>query len=354
MTRVESQRGSYAVHLGPGLRRALPALLAQAAPGKRVLVTDANVEAAWGAAFREVLGPLPTHVIAPGEASKSLAQAAALYSFFARERLGRRDAVLALGGGVVGDLAGFAAATYLRGVGLVQLPTTVLAMADSSIGGKVAVDLPEGKNLVGAFHAPRLVVGDTDTLATLPLRERWNGLAEAVKTALLADASLVAELEQALEPLALTGQDPRGLLPRVAALKAGIVTRDEFESGERMLLNLGHTLGHALEAAADFGPLLHGEAVVVGLRAAVEASRRLQRLPAGEAARALALLDRFPRPPALALDRGAVEAALGLDKKGTRFIVLTALGRAEVEPALPAALLSALIDDAIAFLRGTP
>ena len=263
--------------------------------------------------------------------------------------------VLALGGGVVGDLAGFVAATFHRGMRLVHAPTTLLAQVDSSIGGKVAIDHPLGKNLVGAFHPPARVLSDVSTLRTLPPRERWNGLAEVVKTALVLDSELFEELENALPALGRGESDDEGwagVVGRTAALKARVVSEDELEAGPRMLLNFGHTVGHALEAATGHGPLGHGEAVVLGMRAAVAVSERLGRLNADEVQRVVQVLERFPRPPPVPRpEREAVRAALGRDKKAVagkvRYVVLDAVGRGAVEPALPEELLSFAIDLAL-------
>jgi 3-dehydroquinate synthetase len=259
---------------------------------------------------------------------------------------------------VVGDLAGFVAATFHRGVRLVQAPTTLLAQVDSSIGGKVAIDHRLGKNLIGAFHPPVRVVSDVSTLHTLPVRERWNGLAEIVKTALVLDGELYEELETAIPVLGEGRADDAGwagVVGRTAALKARLVSDDELERGQRMLLNFGHTVGHALEAATGHGPLTHGEAVVLGMRAATAVSERLGRIGPEQAQRVLALLDRFPRPPPLDRpSREAVRAAIGRDKKASagkvRFVVLDGLGRGAIEPALSEDLLGLAIDRALEIL----
>jgi 3-dehydroquinate synthase len=208
----------------------------------------------------------------------------------------------------------------------------------------VGVDLPQGKNLVGAFHAPRLVVADTATLSTLPARHRWNGLAEVAKVALIGDLTLLRALERDLEALGRGDADPTGVTERAARFKARVVSGDDLEGGQRMILNFGHTLGHALEAGTGYGPLLHGEAVVVGMRAAVELS--LPRgLPQLERMRAVLLLKRFPLPGALPRpNRRAVTQAMLRDKKGPRFIVLRKLGQAEVTQAISQAELRGVIN----------
>jgi 3-dehydroquinate synthetase len=247
------------------------------------------------------------------------------------------------------------AATFHRGLRLVHAPTTLLAQVDSSIGGKVAIDHRLGKNLIGAFHPPARVVADVSTLRTLPARERWNGLAEVVKTALVLDRELFDEIETALPALGGGRVDDdgwAGVVGRTAALKARLVSEDELERGPRMLLNFGHTVGHAFEAATGHGPLRHGEAVVLGMRAAIAVSERLGRLGAEDARRARAVLDRFPSPPPLERPAPeAVRAALGRDKKASagnvRYVVLEGIGRAVVEPALSEELVRFAIDRAL-------
>ncbi|MBS2028040.1 MAG: 3-dehydroquinate synthase [Deltaproteobacteria bacterium] len=313
--RVRSGAGDYDVLVGPGVRAQLATRLAQ----RNFLVTDENVTRHWGDAFEALLKPVAKLVLPAGEASKSLATAERIWRWLANAKATRADTLVALGGGVVGDVAGFAASTFHRGVPLVHVPTTLLAQVDSSIGGKVAIDLPEGKNLVGAFHAPTLVIADTETLATLPERELWNGLAELVKTALIGDAPLFAELER---ELAATPER----IAKAAQIKAEIVSRDEHDRGERMHLNFGHTFGHALEAATGYGPLLHGEAIVLGMRLATALSAQRG---FADAKRVDALLARF-KLPHLNASLDDVLAAMKLDKKGSRFILLESIGKARI------------------------
>ena len=264
--------------------------------------------------------------------------------------------MLALGGGVVGDLAGFAAATLLRGLPLVHLPTTTISQVDSAIGGKTAVNHPAGKNLVGAFHQPRLVLADPATLATLPDREFRSGLAEAVKHALIADAGLAGRLDRDWPSLA--GRQPDVVARTVrdaAAVKAAVVEADEREAGDRALLNFGHTFGHALERQAGYGTLTHGEAVALGMRAALHLSSSLAEGQvagglSGPFAEADALVARLaPEPPAL--DRDALLAAMESDKKrtasGVRFVVLDAVGSARLADGVPAPMVRAAWDFAL-------
>jgi len=277
-----------------------------------------------------------------GDAQKTLAQAARLYDALLDAGADRGSVVVALGGGVVGDLAGFVAATYLRGVAFVQVPTTVLAMVDSSIGGKVGVNLARGKNLVGAFHQPRLVWVDVATLRSLPVRQRAAGMAEVVKAAALWDAAFFTELETCGERL--LGTDPEVLVPvleRACAIKAEVVAQDERETGLRMLLNLGHTLGHAIEALTRYRGILHGEAVAIGMVYAARRSEALGLAPLGTATRLEALLSRLGLPSELPdFPRRAYLAALRVDKKRQdariRYVVLREIGRAETVPLTPA------------------
>jgi len=310
--RVRSSAGDYDVIVGPSVRTQLPTRLGQ----RYFLVTDENVAKHWADIG---LKPAARLVLPPGEASKSLATAECIWRWLANEKATRADTLVALGGGVVGDVAGFAASTFHRGMPLVHVPTTLLAQVDSSIGGKVAIDLPEGKNLVGAFHAPKLVVADTELLSTLPERELWNGLAELVKTALIGDAALFAELEHNLTPT------PERIA-RAAQIKAEIVSRDEHDRGERMHLNFGHTFGHALEAATGYGPLLHGEAIVGGMRLATALSAQRG---FADAKRVDAVLARF-KPPRVTASLDDVLASMTRDKKGSRFVLLESIGKARV------------------------
>jgi len=326
------------------------ALARHVTPGKGALVADANL-AAWVPAYRDALtaagADLHVELVPPGEASKSLAQYGGLASALVGAGLDRHATIWALGGGVVGDLAGFVAATLYRGVAVVQLPTTLVAMTDSAIGGKTAVDLPAGKNLLGAFHQPRLVHAHTPTLDTLPPRERRAGFGELWKYALL-DGDALWDAVAALAPWAAGDAAPNPaaaapVIERAAALKAAIVSRDELERrGERALLNLGHTVGHAIEAAADW-QLLHGEAVGLGLVAMARISCRLGLAGADlepritDALRATGLpwaLDPWLRPDVL--------ARVTVDKKrrGTHigFIVCAAPGDCRVVDVAPADL----------------
>ena len=305
-----------------------------------LVVTDDRVAPLYLARVERALGAL-THdsiVLPAGEASKTLEHTARVLDALAGLGASRDAAVIALGGGVVGDLAGFAAATWMRGVDFVQLPTTLLAMVDSSVGGKTGVNIAAGKNLVGAFHQPRAVFIDTATLATLPGREYAAGLAEVVKYGAIGDADFFAWLEANAD--ALEARDGDALAEAIGfscRYKAGVVARDEREQGERALLNFGHTFGHALEAERGYGDLLHGEAVAIGMVLAAKLSAALGRAPAEDADRLARLLSRFGLPVAPPrADADALLARMRLDKKNVsgrlRLILWRGIGKAEIVP----------------------
>lgn len=321
---VELGEERYPIYVGAGLMAQLGALVRRHLPETRraLLVTDANVAPLYGEAARAALeqaGITTARVTVPaGEASKSLSQAYSLYSSCVRAELDRTSAVVALGGGVVGDLAGFVAATYLRGIPLVQVPTTLLAQVDSSIGGKTGVDLPQGKNLVGAFHQPSLVVADVETLKSLPRRELSAGMAEVVKHGVIRDEELLKYVEVQVGNV-LAG-DP-AVLERVVAescrIKAEVVAADPREKGLRAILNFGHTVGHALEAAIGFR-WLHGECVAVGMVAAAHIARYSGIAQEGRLElRLTRLLERLDLPTTLpeGMDPKDLEPFLRRDKK---------------------------------------
>ena len=313
---------SYRIVVGAGALAMVGAELARLTPGRRVaLVTDASVLALHGAAVSESLASagfeVTTVLLPEGERAKTLEVAASTWERFLDAGLDRSSTVVALGGGAVGDLAGFAAATYMRGIGVVQAPTTLLAQVDASIGGKTAIDHPRAKNLIGAFHQPRLVLSDTAALLTLPEREYRSGLAEVIKHGIVLDAAYFEDVERGVA--ALLEREPAALERIVAGscrLKASVVERDEQESEFRHILNYGHTIGHAIEAVTGYRRFAHGEAVSLGIAAEAGIAERLGLAKPGVRARQVRLLEAVGLPV-----RGAGEApdrvveALSRDKK---------------------------------------
>jgi 3-dehydroquinate synthase len=304
--------------------------------GKCAVVTDDNVGKIHAgtllASLREAGFDPVLLTVPPGEKSKSMAAAEGLVDGMLTAGLDRGSFVVALGGGVVGDLAGFAAAIYQRGIPFVQIPTTIVAQVDSSVGGKTGVNAKAGKNLIGAFHQPRLVLADPGTLVTLPDREYREGFAEVIKHAAIRDE----EMLDAIDPAA-PRESLGPLIARNIALKAAVVAEDEKEqTGARALLNFGHTIGHAIENVAGYGELLHGEAVSLGLAAALVVSERTRGLPSGDACRIRAKLSAFGLPLTLPAHLGtdALLAAAAKDKKFTggkiRFVVVPRLGEAKI------------------------
>ncbi|MCX6897277.1 MAG: 3-dehydroquinate synthase [Verrucomicrobia bacterium] len=328
---------SYDILIRDGLLGQLPELLRPLKLGRCcAILTDATVSPRYATAVRDALTAaawsVSVHTVPSGESSKSLSVAGKLYEELAEARLNRRSFVLALGGGVVGDLAGFIAATFLRGVDFVQVPTTLLAMVDSSVGGKVAINLPQGKNLVGAFYQPRIVVADTATLASLPEREFRAGVAEVIKYGVIYDAVLFAELERELPALMAKDAAVLGrVIARCCEIKADVVSKDERESGLREILNFGHTVGHAIEAVTEYGTYLHGEAIAIGMVAAARLSQKHGGLAEADVARIEALLRRAGfdlQPPDVSFDQ--LLDAMRSDKKardgGLRFVLARRIG----------------------------
>ncbi len=304
----------YDVCIGSGLLRECGERIREVTGAcAAAIVADSHVAPLYGDAVRRSLEAagfrVVSYVFPAGEGSKTLAVYGDLLRFLARERFSRSDIVAALGGGVTGDLAGFAAATYQRGVRFVQLPTTVLAAVDSSVGGKTAVDLPEGKNLAGAFAQPSLVLCDTDALSTLPPAVRRDGCAEIIKYGVLAGEDLFSDLERA-DPERLT----EDIMTRCVSIKRDVVTNDEFDTGARRLLNLGHTAGHAIELCADYG-LSHGAAVSMGLALIVRAAAAMGLCPGPDSRRVCALLERYGLPTETPFRAEALAEAAMADKK---------------------------------------
>ena len=335
---AEQRTTSYDILIGRGLLAELPDLAQAACPAPRyAVITDSHVATLYGetlvARCRDATLQVELLEFPAGEWNKTRETWARLSDRMLAAQLGRDSAVVALGGGVVGDVAGFVAATYLRGVPYIQAPTTLLAMIDSSIGGKTGVDVPAGKNLLGAFHQPRLVVADLDLLGTLPAPQLAAGIAEAVKHGAIADADYFAFLER--EHDAVTTKQPDALerlVRRSVEIKAGVVAADERETGRRAILNFGHTVAHAVEATAKFA-VLHGEAVAIGMAYEARLAERLGIAAAGTADRIRRLLERYGLPVELRESATPDEllATMQLDKKtraGTvRFALPEAVGR---------------------------
>jgi 3-dehydroquinate synthase len=344
-------RRSYRIKIGSGLLARLGMECARLKLGRRcAIISDRNVAPRFGKVARLSLaraGFDPVLITVPaGETAKSLSSVQSCYDQLASHRLERRSFIVALGGGVVGDLAGFVAATYLRGIDFVQVPTTLLAQVDSSVGGKVGVNLKAGKNLVGAFYQPRLVVCDLDTLASLPPREFRAGLAEVIKYGIIYDAALFERLERALpELLRRRAGALAAVVARCCEIKAAVVEQDETEAGLRAILNFGHTIGHALEAISSYGKYLHGEAIAIGQVAAAEISRAALGLPARDVERIRDLFQRADLPTRVQLtaaQRPKLLQAMRLDKKvrdgQIRFVLAQRIGKVRfgcrVSPAL--------------------
>ncbi len=330
---------SYPIVLGHGVLAETGVWLKEVAPpGRCALVTNPTVGALYADTVirsAAAAGFEPVRIDVPdGEEHKNLASLARIYDGLVDAALERNSPLLALGGGVVGDLAGFAAATYLRGIPYLQLPTTLLAQVDSSVGGKTGIDHPRGKNLIGAFYQPRAVLIDLATLRTLPRRQLLAGFAEVVKYGAILDAELFAFLEQELaQVLALDSAVLQHVVRRCCELKAQVVERDERESGERAVLNFGHTIGHALESVTGYTRFLHGEAVAIGMVAEASVSAALGLCRPEVVERLRALLERAGLPVELPadIDREKLAGAIELDKKvrggKVKFVALEALGR---------------------------
>lgn len=338
---------SYSIRFGADLTSEVRAEVDRLkAEGRKVVVlTDTHVLRVQGELLTTMTGGAPTFAVAPGEGAKSLSGFGSALTFLAKEKVDRHGVLIVVGGGVVGDLAGYSAASWLRGIDFIQVPTTLLAMVDSSVGGKTGINIEAGKNLVGAFHQPKAVFVATDLLKTLPPREFSAGMAEVVKYGLLGDLELFAQLEH----LTLTANSPQlpAVIRRCCAAKARIVEADEREtaaSGGRALLNLGHTFGHAIENVAGYGTYLHGEAVAIGLQAAAELSLRLGYLSAAEVARVTPVLKAHRLPVKLhaPLPYAELLDAMRRDKKvragGLRFVAMQHLGEAITVDNVSAAL----------------
>lgn len=339
---VATSAGQYPIHIESGrLQR-----IAQSVPGnatRLVIISNPVVDGLYGAVLRQALAPLGkpvmTIIVPDGESFKSLDTLNTIYDRMLAEKLDRRAVILALGGGVIGDMAGFAAATYMRGIRYMQIPTTLLAQVDSSVGGKTAVNHPLGKNMIGAFYQPVSVDIDIDVLRTLPAREVSAGLAEVIKYGLILDAAFFEWCERNVAQLVALDADALAYaIGRCCELKAQVVSEDEKETGLRAILNLGHTFGHAIEAGLGFGTWLHGEAVACGLVQAAVLSGKVLDLPADDIERVRQLV-RAIGCPDVAPDLGQ-DSWLDLmqgDKKTEggeiRYVLLPGIGQAVVQAA---------------------
>ena len=347
---------SYSILVGKKLLPELGRRCAALKLGRRcAIISDTNVAKLYASRAEKSLhaaGFEPVLITVPaGETAKRLQNVQSCYDQLAAHRLERNSFVVALGGGVVGDLAGFVAATYLRGIPFVQVPTTLLAQVDSSVGGKVGVNLRAGKNLVGAFYQPRLVLADLDTLTTLPLRELRAGLAEVIKYGIIYDAPLFARLERDLPKLLkLDAQSLAQIIARCCEIKAEVVGQDETEGGLRAILNFGHTIGHALEAISRYGQYLHGEAISIGQVAAAELSAALTGLPPSDVERIADLFRRAGLPTSVqlnALQMRKLFLAMRLDKKvsdgAIKFVLSPKLGKVVWGQEVPEELIRSIL-----------
>lgn len=354
---LELGERSYPIHIGRGLP---PALLTQVLGGRpAVALVDSEVARLQGPALAALLGDLPRLIVPTGESSKSLAELERLARELLALGLGRDGALVSVGGGVCGDLCGFLAACYLRGLPFVQVPTTLLAQADASVGGKVAVNLPGAKNSLGAFHQPLAVLADLAFLDSLPRRELAAGLAEIAKIAAVRDPALLGELERGGAGL-LVADAPAlvGVLGRACALKAEVVAADEREAGQRAVLNFGHTIGHGLEGLTPRLGLLHGEAVAIGMLAALRLGAVIGLAGRAEEERLSALLSAWElplRPPA-PVETQALLAVMGSDKKrrsgALRFVLLERWGSPRWAAELPGPLLERTLTEFLAEAAG--
>lgn len=349
---------SYTIHIGQGLLSRVDLLLPHLPGKKAAIVTNTTIAPLYLEKLRTALAAHQVEtfaiVLPDGEQYKNWETLNLIFDALLEHRCERKTPLIALGGGVIGDLTGFAAATYLRGVPFIQIPTTLLSQVDSSVGGKTGINHPLGKNMIGAFYQPRLVLTDTTTLATLPDRELRAGMAEVIKYGLIYDAVFFDWLERHIEQLLVRDSAAMNYaIRRSCEIKAEIVSLDERENGLRALLNLGHTFGHAIENAMGYGSWLHGEAVAAGTIMAADLSRRLQRITVQDVDRIRHLFEKTGLPvkgPRLSPDRYL--ESMQLDKKvkdgAIRFILLDRIGKASLDDAVPAPLLPETLSACVA------
>ena len=338
---VKTKSRIYSVLIGPGLLNNLGRKCSTIGiKGEIVLISDKTVFSLYSdqlkAVWKDQVFLFIQYVIPPGESSKNIDTAIKIYDFLTDQKIERADIVVALGGGVVGDLAGFIAATYLRGLSWIQVPTTLISMVDASIGGKVGVDHSSGKNLIGAFYQPSLVIADVSTLNTLPSREQHAGWAEVIKYGLIQDYKLFELIEANIEKLlVLTPDIMTNVIKQCACIKSSIVSEDERDTGKRIILNYGHTIGHALEVIGKFKTFLHGEAVALGMISAAILSRNMNLLSQQSVDRIIDLLKRFHLPiTCKGVNSSELISAISLDKKRknnlVQWVLLTDIGTSKV------------------------
>lgn len=357
--KVKSQRGVYEILIGKGLLEKTGALLREIElSGKVMVVAQSAVATLYlkkvTASLQAKKFELHTHILADGESAKSQDELFQLYDSLSEKGFERRDVLIALGGGVTGDLTGFAASTYMRGVPFVNIPTTLLAQVDSAIGGKTGINLRQGKNLVGAFYPPSVVISDITTLKTLSERELHASLAEVVKYGVIRDADLFSFLEKRYE--SILAKDPvclEKIVQASAAIKAEVVSRDEFETkGDRIILNFGHTFGHGFEQALDYIKLLHGEAVSIGMVCAGQLAVKMKLFSQENLDRLTSLLEHFRLPVSLAgleVDLETVLMAMSRDKKKKagklRFVLPTDIGQVVVREDIPLGIIQDILGE---------
>ena len=344
--RVELGINSYEIYIGAGLNDEIKNFIIKAGFSKKaMLVTDSNVNKLFGSTILSVLNEagldIKLVVIPAGEISKSLAEAEKIYTAAIEFGLDRKSAIFALGGGVVGDLTGFIAATYLRGVPFVQIPTSLLAQVDSSVGGKVAVNHKLGKNLIGAFYQPKVVFIDLNYLNTLPIREIASGLGEIVKYGIISDSKLFKYIEdKTREIISLESNVMEHIIARSCEIKADVVSKDEKESGLRRILNFGHTMAHAIEEATGYSKYTHGEAVAIGMIGAAYISKELGRIDESDLNRLQSLIDKLgmvSRAEDCSIDR--MFEAIFRDKKTVNgkinWVLMDSIGKVSIVSNVP-------------------
>ncbi|MCZ6618734.1 MAG: 3-dehydroquinate synthase [Gammaproteobacteria bacterium] len=351
----------YPIHIGPGAMSNQQLFEPHLSGSQVAVISNETVAPLYLDELLKALGETEVDVftLPDGERHKTLESYSAIMDFLMAKRHNRSTTLVALGGGVVGDITGFVAATFQRGVGLIQVPTTLLAQVDSAVGGKTAVNHPGGKNMIGAFHQPRCVIADSAVFATLPDREYRAGLAEVLKYGVIADAEFFAWMEAAGDGLLNKNPDTLAwAVRRSCEIKAGVVAQDERETGLRAILNFGHTFGHAIETLTNYRRFLHGEAVAIGMVMAADLSARQGCLPLEDAQRIKTVLQSFELPvcPPAELSDDVLHRAMGMDKKVVdgrlRLVLVEAIGQVAVSEEIDASALNATLNAADALCDG--